>query len=450
MLHRSVVRLAAAGLAVAGAIAAAVVTAIVATVATAIAATIVAVNPVQAAPPPEASAPAVLTLEEARRRALASAPELLLLQTEVDAARGARRTLTAWANPAVEVEVEGFGGDLDRWNDAETTWRVSQSLGNPGAWLARRRLGAAEVEAARQGLRAGRLDLLAEVERRYGGALAAAEAVRIAVEAEAIADTLVLAVESLVEAGEVSPIELDRVRVERDRAAARRAITLAAQQRAHLSLAALWGEATAGFGRLDGSLDAPLSWTSLERWRPHAPARPDQRRLQADVARARAEADLASALWIPSLETEAGLRRVHANGERSWTVALGVTVPLFDQGQGERGVARARLRASEIELRAGEARALSGRDAAWSALQGADDALRGMRDGALPSARAALEAMEEGYRRGKFGLVDLLDARRAWLETSEQTLAAGLDRWMARVELERLLGIQDPEAAVEE
>lgn len=430
MLHHFVLRLAAAGLAVAGAIAAS--------------------RAVQAAPPPEASAPAILTLEEARQRALASGPELRLLQTEVDAARGARRTLIAWANPAVEVEVEGFGGDLDRWNDAETTWRVSQSLGNPGAWLARRRLGAAAVEAARQELRAGRLDLLAEVERRYGSALAAAEAVRIAVEAEAIADTLVLAVEALVESGEVSPIELERVRVERERAAARRAIARATQQRAHLALAALWGDATAGFERVDGSLHAPLPWASLERWRPRAPAQPDQQRLAAGVARARAESDLASSLWIPSLETEAGLRRVHASGERSWTAALGVTVPLFDQGQGERGEARARLRASEIELRAGEARALSDRDAIWSDLQAADDALRGMRDAALPAARAALEAMQEGYRRGKFGLVDLLDARRAWLETSEQTLAAGLDRWMARVELERLLGIQDPDAAVEE
>lgn len=166
--------------------------------------------------------------------------------------------------------------------------------------------------------------------------------------------------------------------------------------------------------------------------------------------RARAEAGLAAVAWLPSFEAGAGLRRFNESGDRAWTASLGLSLPLFDQGQGERRGREARVRAAEIELRSGLARARSEREAAWAVLQATDEASRGMRDEALPAARAAFEAVQEGYRRGKFGLVDLLDARRAWLETREESLEADLARWNARVELERSLGASLRDAAGEE
>ena len=410
---------------------------------------------VRAAPaPPEVRADGisafVLTLDEARRRALASNPELLLLETEVDAARATRRALVAWANPEVGVELENFGGDLDRWNDSETTWSVTQSLGNPGGWLARRRLGQVEIQLAREQFEAGRLDLLAEVERRYGAALAAAGRLQVAIEGREIADTLLLAVRALSDAGEVSPIEVERMRTERARAGARLSTLEGEAHRACLELAWLWGDSAVSFDGMEGSLDAaaPLPDPAEVRTRP--PARSDRARLETAVMRARAEAGLAAVAWLPSFEAGAGLRRFNESGDRAWTASLGLSLPLFDQGQGERRGREARVRAAEIELRSGLARARSEREAAWAVLQATDEASRGMRDEALPAARAAFEAVQEGYRRGKFGLVDLLDARRARLETREESLEADLARWNARVELERSLGASLRDAAGEE
>ena len=233
---------------------------------------------VRAAPaPPEVRADGisafVLTLDEARRRALASNPELLLLETEVDAARATRRALVAWANPEVGVELENFGGDLDRWNDSETTWSVTQSLGNPGGWLARRRLGQVEIQLAREQFEAGRLDLLAEVERRYGAALAAAGRLQVAIEGREIADTLLLAVRALSDAGEVSPIEVERMRTERARAGARLSTLEGEAHRACLELAWLWGDSAVSFDGMEGSLDAAAPLPDPADGRPRPPAR---------------------------------------------------------------------------------------------------------------------------------------------------------------------------------
>ena len=61
-------------------------------------------------------------------------------------------------------------------------------------------------------------------------------------------------------------------------------------------------------------------------------------------------------------------------------------------------------------------------------------------DEILPKAEKALSQTSEGYRLGKFGALDLLDAQRTFADAKVASLAALSDLNLAATELEKLTG----------
>ncbi|MCF6284377.1 MAG: hypothetical protein L3K26_04230, partial [Candidatus Hydrogenedentes bacterium] len=58
----------------------------------------------------------------------------------------------------------------------------------------------------------------------------------------------------------------------------------------------------------------------------------------------------------------------------------------------------------------------------------------------VPKARQGVEATEEGYRQGKFGLLDVLLSQRALFDTKKQLLDTFARHYAAKVEMERYTG----------
>jgi cobalt-zinc-cadmium efflux system outer membrane protein len=58
----------------------------------------------------------------------------------------------------------------------------------------------------------------------------------------------------------------------------------------------------------------------------------------------------------------------------------------------------------------------------------------------LPGAQNAFEKVNEGYRLGRFGLLDVLDSQRTLFEARRQYLRAAEDYHQAVVDVERLIG----------
>ena len=83
------------------------------------------------------------------------------------------------------------------------------------------------------------------------------------------------------------------------------------------------------------------------------------------------------------------------------------------------------------------------RRVAHEALAGSLEVVRAYRELTRPQVRRAYDAVSEGYRRGKFPLIDLLDARRSLAETELGYIDALLELWSARIGLERLLAQGD-------
>ena len=99
-----------------------------------------------------------------------------------------------------------------------------------------------------------------------------------------------------------------------------------------------------------------------------------------------------------------------------------------------------RLKRAEEERRAAEVRVTTALAEAFRELSTSHAEVRSLEANVLPGAESAFEAVNEGYRLGKFGLLDVLDAQRTLFGARAQYLSALRGYHQAVAEVERLIG----------
>ena len=244
------------------------------------------------------------------------------------------------------------------------------------------------------------------------------------------------AVAARVTAGKVSPIELSRATVAL--AGARRAANLAAQenQLARRQLASLWGGSQLDERLIDvlvlpERLSGPAESTNTSPYLKQAEAR---------VQRERAALTLAERQRLLDFTLSAGTKREAVTREQSVLLGVSVPLPLFDRNQGAVRSARAELTAAEAGLTLAQQQWQRQRDQLLVQREASYQEALQLRDEVLRIASEALEATREGYRAGKFSLIDLLDAQRSLVESQGVYLAARISFHKSEAALEELLG----------
>lgn len=381
-----------------------------------------------------------LTFDAAVARALEHNPDLAAAAAGVRAAEAARLQAGARPNPALTVEAEEFGGDRPGFREAELTFGVVQPLETGGKRAARLRERAFAVDVARAGQERARRELLAEVRRRFVRALGEQERERILAAAADTAAAVEETVAALVGAGEASGIERSRARTDAALARLELEAARAELRAARRELVALWNGSEAEAAALAGpALPGPEA-PPLEAVLARIGAGPERAVTQGESARRAAALDVERRRRWPDVELEVGRRSLRATGEGTWVAGLTIGLPLFDRNAGAIREAAAeveRARAEDASAGArlrGEAAAAHERHAAARRL-----ALELERT-VLPEAREVVAAYNEGYRHGKFRLLDLLDARRALVDAELRLNAALVQLGTARADLERLAG----------
>lgn len=143
---------------------------------------------------------------------------------------------------------------------------------------------------------------------------------------------------------------------------------------------------------------------------------------------------------IPDVTLGLGVRRFEDNGEHALVAGLSVPLPLFDRNRHGIAAAAARLEQARSSERNAQ---LSTRAALAQATQELDlrrNEARALRDELLPAAQQAFEAVDFGYRAGKFALLDLLDAQRQLSEVQTRLLSAQVECHVAAARRDALLG----------
>jgi cobalt-zinc-cadmium efflux system outer membrane protein len=385
------------------------------------------------------TAPA-LTLSEARATALRDNPSLRGAEAQNRASKGAARQAGSFLNPSIEFRREDFGSDSPIQEVApQESFSLSQTVRTAGKRSALRDAARWASEAAKADYERQRLDLLAEVERRFAELLGAQERVRLSAENLGTAKEVASAVAALVEAGEVSPIE--NARAENDRELADIDLQNARQDEevSRRQLASLLGQDQPGFGRAEGTLACDVALPDEAVALKSLGALPDLTRWDAEAHRLESSLLLAKRTPWPDLTFSVGVRKYTTTQERAYMAGIVIPLPLYDRNAGAVVEASALLDQGRLQRQAEAVRLHSSMTSARLVLEKAGAEVRTLKERVLPNAEQIFGAITEGYQRGKFRLMDLLEARRSLAGARLRYVDALVRLNTAKADMDRLL-----------
>jgi len=382
-----------------------------------------------------------LSLLQVRQLALEHNPELAARHWSLQEQAGRSLQAGLLPNPELSIDVENFAGEeeLSGFDGAETTLAISQLVELGGKRAQRREVAGLRQELAEWELQAGRLDLINRVDKAYVEVVAAQERLQQAAALAELARAIDLAVSERVEAGKVAPVEKIRSGV----AYASARLTMEQSRRsletARRQLAAFWGESEPGFSRATERLDADEAIPELDRLSPLLEQTPDLARWQTELAIGRGEQELAAAAAVPDLNLSLGWRHFRETGQQALVAGIQLPLPLFDRHQGERKAAVSALNRLHASREAALLRSRAELATAYEQLASAHAELLMLSRELLPGAESAFEVANFGYREGKFGFLDVIDAQRTLFEVRGQYVDALARYHLARADIERLL-----------
>lgn len=388
---------------------------------------------------PALPAGSVLTLEEAIAAAGGSAPAIDAANASVQAAQVGRRVAGLRPNPTIETQVENVvgTGPYQGFDQAEATVSLALPIELGGKRSARIAVADAQSRKAELAAAIAQADVRFQITQLYVETVAAKWRAFNARDQLRIAEDALGAASVRVRAGRASPIEEQRADVARlnAQANAERTQRLAAANSANLER------------RLGRPIGAMVDMTALDSVPPvdYAPVpAPDAAgtlalaAADADLAYADAGVRLAKSQRLPDITVGPGLRRLEATNDTAAVFSLSIPIPLFNSGRSAIDQASAERSRTEAQRRM---TALDVEQAITDARAEADNAATAARNANGPALVAAHEAARIariGYREGKFGQLDLLDAERTLAETKLAAIDALAAYHNARARLERL------------
>ncbi|KRA51207.1 cation transporter [Pseudoxanthomonas sp. Root65] len=397
---------------------------------------------VHAQVPSPAVPPETLTLDDAIARVASAHPDLRLFGARTDILLAEREV--ALLRPALRVGLDLENvlgtGDANGFRQAEATLTLAGVLERGGKLDARRTLAQARIDALAMQRETQRLDLLADVARRYLAVTGARAQRSIATQEIAQRRRTVVAARQRLQAG-ASP-ESVVLTAQAALARAELALLRADQQEAaaRQHLAALWGERAPRFEVAAGdplalpAIDDVDALGSLLDGTPELAQFADERRIR--EARVR----LARTASTPDLDWQIGVRRMQDSADTA--LVGGMSLPL-----GGKRRAGPEIRAAEADLAALEIERESRDIALYSTLTDAHGRYRvaqldvqRTRNDVLPRLLRAEQAAERAYRAGAISYLEWAQLQSETTATRRQQLDTALDAQAALIEIQRLTG----------
>ena len=361
----------------------------------------------------------VLTLKQALALAVLKNPDLASYSWEIRAREARALQAGVYPNPEMGLEIENWGGNKDyrRLDAAETTLAIRQLIELGGKRPKKVQLATLERDLARWDYETKRLDVLSEATKAFVNVAAEQERLTVLEELYRLAEQSRNIAAARVQAGKVSPIdetkssaELAKTRIEMERA--KRSLQAARKQ---LSLAC--GLPSPSFQKVEGAFDLASSIPSVDDLAVLVYRNPDLARWPSEIEQRKASLNLERASRIPDPSISVGVRRFNENEVTALVAGISFPLPLFNRNSGAIAEAEYRLIKAEEEHRAARRKIQAALAETYQALSSAFTEARILKDEVLPALQSAYEAAQEGYRYGKFGYLDVLDAQRNFFES---------------------------------
>jgi cobalt-zinc-cadmium efflux system outer membrane protein len=395
--------------------------------------------------PPELQAPELpgprLELAEALRLALTGHPALAALDYEVEAAEGRLVQGGFKPNPEFEAEISDFMGTAETryFVRAVSGFGLSQIIELGRKRCARMAVAQREGETAEFEIERKRLDIMLEVSAAYYRTLAAQSRLTLAAEREQLAQQIYDTVQLRVEGGKAAQLELKRTGIELAAVRLEREDAEQAQRHALAGLLSLWAGQPGDYGSVAGELALPAEQPELAALIALLPDTPELRRFAAEEALRCARRDLAVAEGVPDITWSGGLERFEDTDSFGFKVGVSFQLPWNHRNEGKIMEAQSYLDQVEALRQTELRRAVRDLTELHGSLEAAHSRATRLERDLLPAAQETFELIQVGYRYGKFGLLDVLDAQRTLLDAKGRYLDAVTEYQQAAVQLERIV-----------
>ena len=363
------------------------------------------------------------TLANALLRARGTSPSITEAQAGLEAARGRAAQAGVSPNPELQVSVENFAGS-GRYRGigaTEITVGLGQRFERGGKSGARRSFAAAELESAKLRLTLAEAELDRRVRETFAELITAQGRLELAQRNAEVAARLAATADILVRAGRDPPLRALRARSAAILSQAELESARAAFVQAGRAMAATIGiveDVTAL-----GAAELPLQSQAID---PGLAL--DVRIASADLRAAQARVTLEEAAAVSDVTAQAGVRRLNETDDIAFVGSLSLPIAVRNRNRGGIAAARADERAAVARL--AQATFDSARNLGDARTQeiAAQARVAALETSGIAQAREALRLANLGYRAGKFGLLDVLEAQRALTETESALLDARLAR----------------------
>jgi cobalt-zinc-cadmium efflux system outer membrane protein len=384
----------------------------------------------------------VLTLREAIERASTRNPAIAAFVFDSEATRQQSLAQALPPPTSVEAHFENFAGtgDASGTKVLEATLQLSHVVELGGKAAARRDVGTVGLERLHASQRAKRADALAEVARRFVHVLSDQEHLQATTRAMLLAERSRDAVQERIRAGATSQIFLGRAEIVLARARIEQEHAEHELASSRVALATLWGDSEPTFPAVSGDLYALPALEPLETYWQRLEGNPELLAFAAEERLFAARARLAQSQRKPNITFNAGIRRLEEFDDQA--LVAGFSIPLGSRKRSEPELAAVHAEHESLTLNR-ESRRLELRSTLFALYQEALHArteANALRTDIRPQAERVVQTSNEGYRAGRFSLIELADAQSQLVDIERDAIRAAADFHSHLIEIERITG----------
>jgi len=346
--------------------------------------------------------------------------QVIAARYDIDTAEAEKLTARLRPNPEVTVGFEGvplnFSGNL--LTEQQYSYSISHTFELGGKRGKRISVANANTEVARAEFETVLWQLTNDLKRKFYAVILAKSLLDLATQNEATFEEVVKHTSELVQAGEVSGLDLTRLEVEKlkfdtDLASAQRDYEVALRD----LRVTLGGDYRTTEIEAVGSLDAQSYDFNFSDLRDKAlAARPDLKAAKLSEVAADESIRLQDAQRIPDLNLAGGITQVPSGGS-NFTYGVGIALPVHDRNQGERAKARIEKEKALNQQRLVTNQIISDVDKALVALEIQKRRVDLYRTGVIAKVNSIQNLTEYSLKAGESSILDLLDAIRTRRET---------------------------------
>ena len=381
-----------------------------------------------------------LTIKEAAAKALLQNPTLSAFSLEKRVKEAQTLQAGLRPNPHLEIQVNDAAGsgDFTGFDHSAITVQLGQLIELGGKRAARVNASRVSEKLADWDYDGRRLDVLTEVNKAFIQVLKAQHKVSLSEDLIKLGKQFYDAVSERVKTGKVAPIQKIKAGVVLSTFKLETKKTKMMLEQYRRKLSSTWGSTEPDFLSVVGNLFEVSPVPPIEMLNQKIPETPYLKRWKTVEDKRKAILELEQSKRTPDITLKGGYRRLEQTSDDAITFGISVPLKFFDRNQGAISEAQNNLAKTKEERRAAEIILKKNFLEAHQSLVFAHSQASILHSETIPAAQKSFDGINEGYRFGKFGFLDVLDSQKILFQTKEQYLDALADYHIALAEVSRM------------